>query len=910
MRLIANSLLLFLFLGINHVLLGQTVIKGQVIDEQEGVSLENATVILVQERDSILRDFTRTDENGKFLMSIADVDDFIVIISYPKYGDFFETINSGQSKDLGLIKMQTSAHLIEEVLVTGRIPVVIKGDTIEYDAGSFTVEKNAKVEDLLKVLPGMTVDASGKITAQGKVVEKVLVDGEEFFGTDPTLVTRNIRSDMVDKVQVYEKKSEQTERTGVDDGERIQTINVQLKEEARNGLFGKASAGMGTDDYYIGQVLLNRFKGSRKIGAFVLGSNNGKTELTAEENSQMTGEGGGMMMFGGPEGGYGGSGIPKAFSTGLNYNDKWSGDKNKINMSYVFDRVRREGTNEQQEQNNLQDRTLFNTQNSIFDNDQKKHNFNLKYDLKIDSLTSLTIDGGVDRSNSWNHSTDSSSMSELSKGLLNKQFRNMNNKSEFNSFNLNAYFTRRFIKEGRSASISFNLSDSKTDAVQFLNNELLYFDDQGEGTTTYTDQRKDNLNKYNNTAFSLAYTEPLWKKLVMSMSYSFANQSDKSSTLSYDKNADGEYNEFNTLYSSDFDYDRFTNSYNLAFTYNNDKFNINVTNLLRDDRLKQMNRFTDEKLQRDFLTYNPMFSVRYNLNKTSSIGIQYNGNNNLPSLNQIQPLRNNEDELNIYLGNEDLKPEFNNSISLNFGKWNAFKGSFLYLGGNVSNIRSPFVMNLVTDAQGRNTYKWENLSGKSNNSIVIYGGGGFKVHRKWGVDLRLSPSINFNNSYNYVNDELNNSKNTSYALTAALQRNMTKGLDFNFSVSPSFVRQTTDIQPEFDNNGFVLNSSNSFKYYLPKTFQVFVDVNYIYEAPTSTFASKFQRVMINPGISKKFMKDETIEVSFIVNDLLNENVGFRRSQNGNRFVQSQFDTIRRYYMLKVSWDINKMFTVQ
>ncbi|MGE8421964.1 MAG: hypothetical protein ACN6PI_03995, partial [Sphingobacterium siyangense] len=126
------------------------------------------------------------------------------------------------------IGMTSSTTLLEEVIVTGRVPISIKGDTTEYDAGSFKVEKNAKVEDLLKVLPGITVDASGKITAQGKTVKKMLVDGEEFFGDDPILVSRNIRSDMVDKIQVYEQKSDKAEKTGIDDGERTQTINVKL----------------------------------------------------------------------------------------------------------------------------------------------------------------------------------------------------------------------------------------------------------------------------------------------------------------------------------------------------------------------------------------------------------------------------------------------------------------------------------------------------------------------------------------------------------------------------------------------------------------------------------------------------------------------------------------------------------
>src|SRR5690606_2683187 len=184
------------------------------------------------------------------------------------------------------------AHLIEEVVVKRRAAITIKGDTTEYDASQFKMEKNAKVEDLLKVLPGITVDASGNITAQGKTVKKVLVDGEEFFGDDPTLATRNIRSDMVDKVQVYEKMSDESERTGVDDGQREQTINVKLKGDSKNGIVGKVLGGGGTHDYYMGQLMLNKFKGSQKIAAYGLFGNNGTTSMNWEDAQKFGGDSG------------------------------------------------------------------------------------------------------------------------------------------------------------------------------------------------------------------------------------------------------------------------------------------------------------------------------------------------------------------------------------------------------------------------------------------------------------------------------------------------------------------------------------------------------------------------------------------------------------------------------------------
>lgn len=316
---------------------GQTNVSGTVVDEVDQTKLTNATVMLLQAKDSILVDFIRADQDGRFKLQSPDTADYLLIISYPKFGDFYQKIAQGSGDQaLGEVQLQSAANLIEEVLVTGKIPVVIKGDTVEYDAGSFVTEKNAKVEDLLKVLPGMSVDANGAITAQGKTVEKVLVDGEEFFGDDPTLVTRNIRSDMVDKVQVYEKKSEESERTGVDDGERIQTINVQLKEDAKKGVFGKIEGAGGLDDnsgYYLGKLAVNKFSGSQKIGAYLLTSNDGNVSLNWQEEEkfnlsddqmEVTESGGVNFSWGGDEFSYwDGKGQPIALSTGISFMDAW-----------------------------------------------------------------------------------------------------------------------------------------------------------------------------------------------------------------------------------------------------------------------------------------------------------------------------------------------------------------------------------------------------------------------------------------------------------------------------------------------------------------------------------------------------------------------------------------------------------
>ena len=214
MKLTYSLVLFLLFSVLGSKSYAQHKLVGSVADIKDLAKLHQASIALLSPKDSILVKFGRTKENGTFQIANLDTGTYKMVVSYPQYADLVKDIHvAAEDLDIGIVKLSKAALLLEEVQVNGKIPVVIKGDTIEYDAGSFKVEKDAKVEDLLKVLPGITMDGSGKIIAQGKEVKKVLLDGEEFFGDDPTLITKNIRSDMVSKVQVYEKKSDLAVRT-------------------------------------------------------------------------------------------------------------------------------------------------------------------------------------------------------------------------------------------------------------------------------------------------------------------------------------------------------------------------------------------------------------------------------------------------------------------------------------------------------------------------------------------------------------------------------------------------------------------------------------------------------------------------------------------------------------------------
>lgn len=882
-------------------------LSGKVTDVNDNQKLTNATLMLITAKDSILVDFTYSDAAGAFTLAQPDTGSYLLIASYPKYGDFYTNILPEKDYSNLFVELTSMAQLIEEVVVTGRIPIKINGDTTEYDAGSFTVEKNAKVEDLLKVLPGITVDASGNITAQGKTVKRVLVDGEEFFGDDPTLVTRNIRSDMVDKVQVYEKKSEQAERTGVDDGQREQTINVKLKEDAKNGLFGKALLGGGTDDYYMGQLMVNKFKGSQKISAYSLFGNNATTSLGREDAEKFGGDSGvsygddGSTWFTNvqdPFSGQGVIGVPNAINTGVTFADQFNENKHKVNLNYKYGRIASEGQDETIMSGIINNNTLKNVDTK---NDQ--HRVNLKYDLNLDSLNSLTIAGNATRKNLWADNIVSSQQftPTLDTAIVNNS-REIS-ESDLTSFTLNALYTHKFMKKGRSLTFNGQVSrDENKGGGTLFSDVKNYLND----TDSITDQLKNRLQTSENQRASLTYTEPLSKVFNLSLGAGIERNRNSSLVESYNESGAGVYDELDLRFSNNYDFNRLSTNYKVALNYNAEKLRLNFTNSFNNDALDQLNNYTNIELFRSFFTYNPSLNGSYSFTKSKVMWFNYNGRNQLPSLSQIQPILDNTDPLNRYIGNENLTPSFSNSFNLGYNTFKLLTGSYFYVGGNFVFQKDPITQNITTQT-AVNVYEWSNIIGKTNTSANAWAGHYFKLDKDLGLGNSPQLSIGMNENYNFFNNELNKVNTTNYNFTYNILRDTKTGLNFNVNLSPQYRVMNSSLQTDINSNGFVFGSNGSVEYFFTKTLKVYANYTYTYEAPTEAFDQKFEQFLVHPGVSKKFLKNESLIVDFMINDVLNQNRGFSRSAVNSVFTQRRFDTIRRYYMLKVSWDFAKMF---
>jgi hypothetical protein len=343
-------------------------ITGKIVDTTEKTILVNANIVLLAAKDSLLITSVRSTSEGKFEFNNIPKGQYILLASFPKYADFIDRVElSNQDRDLGQIPLLTSFYLMKEIVIKNAAAAIrIKGDTTEITADSFRVTPNADVQELLRKMPGFQVNAKGEITAQGEKVQKVLVDGEEFFSDDPTIATKNLQSAMVDELEIFDKKSDQAEFTGIDDGQRTKTINLKIKEDKKNGYFGKIEAGSDFDKYWSNNAMLNYFKGKKKFAGYGIMASDGRTGLNWNEmmnyggmsmESEMNDDGGMMILIGGEDddfdwgGRYEGEGLPRSWSAGMHYSNKWDKDKQSINSNYRYRKVNNDAITEQRSQN-------------------------------------------------------------------------------------------------------------------------------------------------------------------------------------------------------------------------------------------------------------------------------------------------------------------------------------------------------------------------------------------------------------------------------------------------------------------------------------------------------------------------------------------------------------------------------
>jgi hypothetical protein len=893
-------------------------IKGMLRDTADR-PLEGATVMLLDGKDTSLVSFARSQATGSFeFRNVANAPYFLKA-TFMGLQPLNQAITSQNTDllDLGTIRMIPVLKDLKEVVIKGeRDPVTIKQDTIEYNAGSFKVQPNAVVEDLLKRLPGVEVGRDGSVKAQGQQVRRVTVDGKEFFGRDPKMATKNLPADAVDKVQVFDRKSDQAQFTGIDDGQREKTINLSLKEEKKKGVFGNATAGLGPDSRYSLKANFNRFTKTRQISFLGMANNINQQGFSIDDYMNFTGaaqkmmSGGGIRLqfnsdedaaiplnFGGRNNGFVTSG-----GAGLNYNDQLS-KKTELQSSYFYNQLDQLIERETNRESFLPSGSFKTQQNTAQNTHNATHRANWTIDHKIDSLNSLkwTNNASYARNNS---NTGSSSNSTNANGLLENEGTRQSN-SQGNNWRINSelLWRHKFGKKGRTLSTNFTLGLEQSDRDGTLRAVNGFYNAAGQksriDTLRQTNTQANDRQSYGLTA---SYTEPLGKRQFLELNYAINFSQNNVNRQVFDVNGDGRSPKFNAQLSNQFRNDYIYQRGGANFRYNHKMYNFSTGVSVQQSSLQGDLILQNTHIARSFTNLLPNLRFQYNFATSRNLNFTYDTDVQQPSIQQLSPIVDNSDPLNIFTGNPNLRPEYNHRVSLNFFNFNQLNFSNFFAFANLNYTTNKIANAQQVDANLVRTYKPVNV--KDDYTLITNLSKGFRI-KAIATRVNFSTNLLLNRGITPVNDVDNRTRRLESRNTLRLEYRYKEILDLstsgtitynqteyslNKALNQSFVNQNYDVEANLKLSKN-LNFSSSLDYS-------------IYNFAGSSFNQKVP--IWNASISRFLLKNKRGELKLSVVDMLNRNVGINRIAQTNFVQDERIRSLGRYYLLSFTYSLKSL----
>jgi hypothetical protein len=901
------------------ILSGQPfTIKGRVVDTLNSKELHQSTITVLRAADSVLEAFTRTKVDGSFQVNTTKTGKYIIMITFPGFADYLDIITLDAQKtvvDMGTIPMVSRSHLLTEFVLKQQVGAIkIKGDTVEYMADSFKVRENATVEELLKKLPGIQVNKNGEVVAQGEKVQKILVDGEEFFTDDPAVVTKSLQAKTVEKVQVFDKKSDQAEFTGIDDGTREKTINLHLKDNMKKGYFGKLNAGGGTDGFFENQAMINAFKAKRKIAAFGIVANTGKVGLGWEDRDKYGASGSNLVDMGDGEmayitggsdedeswnGRYNGQGIPAAYTGGLHYSNKWNEDRLHLSNNYRYARQTIESVGNATTLYNDTSSQYYTSDTSTSFSTGERHRVDGMLEWKFDSTSSVKLAANAGYSNNIKETDFRTTSRDSADRVFNSNIRKLSSDITTRHVNANLALRKKFKKNGRTLAITLDEKYRENTGESFLNSSTNISDIID--TTIFINQRKESDSRNFTLTGSAAYTEPISKVLFVEVNYGLTVNNSYADRMSFNPDSNGHYHVVDSLFSSQYDFNVLTNAGGSSLRLVLKKFNFSIGGSVAGTSFRQIDNLTSREFTRYYTNLFPKFSFVYRPAAQKTFSINYNGSTQQPTIDQIQPLRQNTDPLNVSLGNEDLRQKFTHRINIRFNDYKVLSGTYTYFGGGISFVDDDISRSETIDTNRIRFYKYINVDGNYNG--YWYGGYGREL-RKLDMRVGLNGNINVNRYNSYVNDSLNHTNNNSFSLSLNASYNKEKKAELSFRPGITYNTSTSSVNNSATNY-FSYNVGLEGNVQLPHKFEIGTEVDWDIREPLPGFNGRNFVFLWHAYISKKFLKGDNLELRAYANDILDQNIGFQRYGTGNTVYQQSYNTIARYGMLSVIWNFTK-----
>jgi hypothetical protein len=881
------------FLGFVNIIYGQEgSIRGRVVDSMEGKGIPLA-VVLVLRLDSTIEQRARTREDGQFKFEQIPAGRYLVMITHPHFPAYSQlvTVVVKNSADLGNIRLAPKADSLAPVTVTPGSPVMhLKGDTLEYSTAGIKMKANATVEELLIRMPGIQVNADGSITVNGQKIDKLLVDGEDIFGSDPKNVTRNFNSDLFSKVQILDKKSDQAAFTGIEDGKTTHTLNLVMKEEGKKNYFGKVEAGAGTGSYYNNTGLLGSFKGKRQFAGLGLVSNTGTTSFS--------GSGGGnevanIAVSGGVDDGLAasaGTGVPRATGAGVHYSDKWDNMGEHLSGNYSYGHTLAYPITSSITQQLLPDTVYLQNQNSHSVNAADEHSFSGMYDLKPDTLSSLhfALNG---RSVASNNQFNSLVSTYLNDTIVNQGNRKVSSKALNQSVSGSIYWNRKLGNKGGLLSVTADIGTSRNNSSGYVFAANQYFHSPGMADTT--DQKKQIKASGLSAEGSISFLKSLNPTTAISLSYGISSSSGKTRFDTYNRGA-GKYTDKVDSLSVDFEPGILSQIGTVTLTWKNKRVLLTTAADITHYNITEANPFPNRKVSNSYQFVSPHVFGHYKFNDAHIVYFSYTALPQLPNFAQLQPLKNNTDPLHIVVGNSQLKPTLIHTFSLRVFR---VKPGPINIEIQTSFLENDIANRSYTDSLGRQIAQAVNINGNKNVSSYF-------VYNKKILPAALDARVNFRASYGRSNTFVNNvfSRNDAY--------------NFNGHLSlGKFIAGKYEIQASSEINYSLSRSSiNAMQTnYWTQNHTVLIDLELPggFEWSTSCSLTILQKITAFSGISHRMKWDSYINKNFLSgkvsvklsgNDLVGQKTDISRSIAGNQIVESNTNIVTgRYVLLTVTY---------
>jgi len=893
-------------------------LSGVIIDSKDKTPVYNSVVALLIPNDSILYKFTRSDREGIFNLKNVKAGNYILMTSNNQYADYVDAIIVDETeKKLGTIALKSKIELLREVVIKSG-SIRIKGDTTSYRASDFKVDANANVEELLKKLPGIQVGKDGVIKAMGETVQKVLVDGEEFFGDDPSMAVKNLRADAVKEVQVFDKKSDQAEFTGIDDGDSKKTINLRLKDDKKKGFFGKIDGAnqpfTDADSRYNTNLLISSFKGKRKVSAFLLNGNTGQDGLGWEDgekygardsNINMSMDDDGNVSYEWASGNTDDepyvdtqNGFIKNTNAGLQYSNKWN-DKQTLNLSPKYNKQIYTNNNSRVSQTQVGETQLNENRSTTTNVNRGNFKLNATYDVKLDSINSLKITA---KTNFYRTDSDefTNGVTTGEGGILkNKQEKTFTTNSDKSSLFTSILFKHKFAKARRTFSVNSSWNILNTNSDNFLKSSNESYVDGEFSSRDDVDQNKIGDKTNQKFAVNFSYTEPLAKKIALQFAYQITYDKGMNNYFTYDySDITGKYDVIVNSLSNEFKQTMITNRPVIKLSYNAKKINYSIGSGFGFTSFDLLDQTLDKEYKQKYTNFFPSASFSYKYKNNGNLRVNYQGATTQPTLDQLQPLRNNQDFFNQILGNPDLKQSFTNSINLSQNSYDLLTETQIYQGLSFRTTSNLISYSRVIDPETAKTIS-KPINTNGNFSGNFYFGYGFKV-KKIDLNVNLNPSFSYNKTVLSINDKLINSKNLNSGLSLFLYKSKEKKYDFSLSNTFSFNRNSTSQNDEiksFNTNNLNLNIGVYFR----EKWKISTDYNFVSRQKTIDFQDNLTNQLWNARLQRTFKSDE-FTAYILVKDILNQNIGINRAIYQNTISEERNDRLKRYAMIGFTWN--------